>query len=146
VKPESARAAKPCLIANGRVTIMAAPNSAQVNEGDGVRGQARRRRKETAYLYLRINPSALPAPPSGTSRQYHRFHRPCRADIPDRALDKDSEGLILLTNHGDIVNAILRSENNHEEYIVTVDKPVTEASSRAWPVACAFSAAHQAAG
>lgn len=41
-------------------------------------------------------------------------------------LDKDSEGLILLTNDGDIVNKILRSENNHEkEYIVTVNKPIT---------------------
>ncbi|MEP7263998.1 MAG: 23S rRNA pseudouridine(2604) synthase RluF [Bacteroidota bacterium] len=41
-------------------------------------------------------------------------------------LDKDSEGLILLTNHGDIVNKILRARNNHEkEYLVTVDKPVT---------------------
>jgi 23S rRNA pseudouridine2604 synthase len=42
-------------------------------------------------------------------------------------LDKDSEGLILLTNDGDIVNQILRAENAHEkEYIVTVDRPVTD--------------------
>jgi 23S rRNA pseudouridine2604 synthase len=42
-------------------------------------------------------------------------------------LDKDSEGLILMTNDGDIVNKILRASNNHEkEYIVTVDKPVTD--------------------
>ncbi|HEY8365158.1 MAG TPA: 23S rRNA pseudouridine(2604) synthase RluF [Haloplasmataceae bacterium] len=41
-------------------------------------------------------------------------------------LDKDSEGLILLTNNGDIVNKILRAENNHEkEYLVTVDKSIT---------------------
>ncbi len=41
-------------------------------------------------------------------------------------LDKDSEGLILLTNDGDIVNEILRVENGHEkEYIVKVDKPIT---------------------
>ncbi|PPK46343.1 23S rRNA pseudouridine(2604) synthase RluF [Clostridium algidicarnis] len=41
-------------------------------------------------------------------------------------LDKDSEGLIFLTNDGDIVNKILRAENNHEkEYIVTVDKPIS---------------------
>jgi len=40
-------------------------------------------------------------------------------------LDKDSEGLILLTNDGDIVNEILRAENNHEkEYIVEVDRRV----------------------
>lgn len=42
-------------------------------------------------------------------------------------LDKDSEGLILMTNDGDIVNKILRASNNHEkEYIVTVNKPVTD--------------------
>jgi pseudouridine synthase len=41
-------------------------------------------------------------------------------------LDKDSEGLILLTNDGDIVNKILRAGNEHEkEYIVTVDKAIT---------------------
>lgn len=42
-------------------------------------------------------------------------------------LDKDSEGLIFLTNDGDIVNKILRAGNNHEkEYIVTVNKPITQ--------------------
>ena len=42
-------------------------------------------------------------------------------------LDKDSQGLILLTNDGDIVNKILRAGNNHEkEYIVSVDKPITD--------------------
>jgi 23S rRNA pseudouridine2604 synthase len=47
--------------------------------------------------------------------------------FPIGRLDKDSEGLILLTNNGDIVNEILRSENNHEkEYIVTVDRPITD--------------------
>lgn len=53
-------------------------------------------------------------------------------DHPDRIfpigrLDKDSEGLILLTNDGDIVNEILRAENAHEkEYVVTVDRPLSE--------------------
>jgi 23S rRNA pseudouridine2604 synthase len=48
--------------------------------------------------------------------------------FPIGRLDKDSEGLILLTNNGDIVNEILRVENAHEkEYIVTVDRPVTDA-------------------
>lgn len=47
--------------------------------------------------------------------------------FPIGRLDKDSEGLILLTNDGDIVNEILRAENNHEkEYIVTVDRAITD--------------------
>jgi 23S rRNA pseudouridine2604 synthase len=42
-------------------------------------------------------------------------------------LDKDSEGLILMTDDGDIVNEILRSENKHEkEYIVSVDRPIND--------------------
>ena len=46
--------------------------------------------------------------------------------FPIGRLDKPSEGLILLTNDGDIVNKILSARNNHEkEYIVTVNKPVT---------------------
>lgn len=47
--------------------------------------------------------------------------------FPIGRLDKLSEGLIFLTNDGDIVNKILRARNNHEkEYIVTVNKPITE--------------------
>lgn len=47
--------------------------------------------------------------------------------FPIGRLDKDSEGLILLTNDGDIVNKILRARNNHEkEYIVRVNKPITD--------------------
>jgi 23S rRNA pseudouridine2604 synthase len=47
--------------------------------------------------------------------------------FPIGRLDKDSEGLILLTDDGDIVNKILRASNNHEkEYIVSVDKPISQ--------------------
>jgi 23S rRNA pseudouridine2604 synthase len=48
--------------------------------------------------------------------------------FPIGRLDKDSQGLIFLTNNGDLVNRILRAGNKHEkEYIVTVNKPLTEA-------------------
>ena len=47
--------------------------------------------------------------------------------FPVGRLDKDSQGLILLTNDGDIVNKILRAGNNHKkEYLVTVNRPITE--------------------
>jgi 23S rRNA pseudouridine2604 synthase len=78
---------------------------------------------------------------------YLAYHKPvgitCTTDLKDKTniiqainypkrifpigrLDKDSEGLIFLTNDGDIVNKILRASNNHEkEYLVTVNKPIT---------------------
>lgn len=47
--------------------------------------------------------------------------------FPIGRLDKDSQGLIFLTNNGDLVNKILRAGNNHEkEYVVTVNRPVTD--------------------
>jgi 23S rRNA pseudouridine2604 synthase len=87
--------------------------------------------------------------PSTDERVYIAFHKPigivCTTDtgvepdniidfigypsriFPIGRLDKPSEGLIFLTNDGDIVNKILRARNNHEkEYIVTVDKPITD--------------------
>ncbi|RZK59107.1 MAG: 23S rRNA pseudouridine(2604) synthase RluF, partial [Pedobacter sp.] len=59
--------------------------------------------------------------------------------FPIGRLDKDSSGLIFLTNNGDLVNKILRAGNNHEkEYIVTVNKPLTpqfiEGMSKGVPV------------
>jgi len=48
--------------------------------------------------------------------------------FPIGRLDKDSQGLIFLTNNGDLVNRILRAGNNHEkEYLVSVNKPLTDA-------------------
>ena len=56
---------------------------------------------------------------------YIKFHKRI---FPIGRLDKPSEGLIFLTNDGDIVNKILRARNNHEkEYVVSVDKPITKA-------------------
>lgn len=47
--------------------------------------------------------------------------------FPIGRLDKPSEGLIFLTNDGDIVNKILRAKNNHEkEYVVTINRPITK--------------------
>lgn len=46
---------------------------------------------------------------------------------PVGRLDKNSEGLVLMTNYGELVNHVLRSRNNHEkEYVVSVNKPVDE--------------------
>lgn len=51
--------------------------------------------------------------------------------------DKDSCGLIFLTNHGDLVNKILRAGNDHEkEYLVTVDKPITDEFIRGMGAGC----------
>jgi 23S rRNA pseudouridine2604 synthase len=94
---------------------------------------------------VRINGKALIAKPETV---YIAFHKPrgitCTTDrkdttniidyikFPERIfpigrLDKDSDGLIFLTNDGDIVNKVLRAGNQHEkEYIVTVDKPITD--------------------
>ncbi len=83
--------------------------------------------------------------PWGNRPVYIKFHKPlgvtttCELDVPDNIiayigharrifpigrLDKDSSGLILLTNDGEIVNDILRAEHGHEkEYLVQVDRP-----------------------
>ena len=56
-----------------------------------------------------------------------RFVNHSKRIFPIGRLDKDSQGLIFLTNNGDLVNKILRAGNNHEkEYIVTVNKPLTQ--------------------
>ena len=53
--------------------------------------------------------------------------------FPIGRLDKDSQGLILLTNDGDIVNKILRVGNNHKkEYLVRVDNPSPKSFSPRW--------------
>ena len=118
-------------IAGGRVTINGkrAELGTQVNEGDEVRVDQRVVGAKKRHIYICLNK------PVGITCTTERhidgniidFIGHAERIFPIGRLDKDSEGLILLTNHGDIVNVILRAENNHEkEYIVTVDKPVTE--------------------
>lgn len=84
-------------------------------------------RAKTRALYIAFNkPKGVTSttdPKDKTNIIYYLNH-PKRI-FPIGRLDKDSEGLIFLTNDGDIVNKILRASNNHEkEYIVTVDKPL----------------------
>jgi 23S rRNA pseudouridine2604 synthase len=118
-------------IASGRVTINGkrAELGTQVNEGDEVRVDKRVVGGKKRHIYICLN---KPVGITCTTERHIEgniidFIGHAERIFPIGRLDKDSEGLILLTNHGDIVNVILRSENNHEkEYIVTVDKPVTE--------------------
>lgn len=100
----------------------------RVQEGDVVKIDGESIKKKKAAVYLLLNK------PKGIT---------CTTDLKDKTniidfvnfktrifpigrLDKRSEGLIFLTNDGDIVNKILRAGNQHEkEYIVSVDKPIT---------------------
>ncbi|MCS7459528.1 23S rRNA pseudouridine(2604) synthase RluF [Paenibacillus doosanensis] len=118
------------LVGAGRVTINGKPAElgSQVEEGDDVRVDGRPISDKKRGVYIALNK------PVGITSTTERHIRGNIVDFvghqerifPIGRLDKDSEGLILLTNDGDIVNKILRAENHHEkEYIVTVDKPVT---------------------
>lgn len=125
------------LIAQGRVTVngVTAEIGAVVAQGDVVdvdgetvrarpaRGAAARR-----HVYIALNK------PVGITCTTEHAVKGNIVDFVDHAerifpigrLDKDSEGLILLTSNGDIVNEILRAENAHEkEYLVGVNRPVT---------------------
>jgi 23S rRNA pseudouridine2604 synthase len=104
-----------------------------VEEGDEVRVDNRVVRAKTrggakVRVYIALN---KPVGITCTTERHVRGNIVDFVDHPERIypigrLDKDSEGLILLTNDGDIVNEILRAENRHEkEYLVGVDRPVT---------------------
>ena len=87
------------------------------------------RKTEEEHVYIALNKPVGIVCTTDTKREKHNIvdfvNHPKRI-FPIGRLDKPSEGLILLTSDGDIVNKILRSRNNHgKEYIVRVDKPIT---------------------
>ncbi|TSB47313.1 23S rRNA pseudouridine(2604) synthase RluF [Alkalicoccobacillus porphyridii] len=127
---KSSRRGADKLINSGRVTIngKVAKLGDQVNPGDHVvvNGETINIVKNNVYIALN-----KPVGITSTSEKKVKgniidlVNHPLKINHVGR-LDKDSEGLILLTNDGDIVNEILRAENRHEkEYIVSVDKPIT---------------------
>ncbi len=121
------------LIGEGRVTVNGkrAQVGMQVADGDDVRldgdrvGQARKKLKP---VYIALN---KPVGITCTTERHVAgnivdFVNHGERVFPIGRLDKDSEGLILLTNDGDIVNEVLRAEHNHEkEYVVRVDHAIT---------------------
>jgi 23S rRNA pseudouridine2604 synthase len=120
-------------IEEGRVTCNGLPAvlGTRVSDGDEVRVDGVLVGPKKAPIYLALN---KPVGITCTSEAHVDGNIIDLVGHEDRIfpigrLDKDSEGLILLTNDGDIVNEILRAENNHEkEYIVTVDRPITDLS------------------
>lgn len=120
------------LISEGRVTINGAvpEMGTKVVETDEIRVDGKLiRENRDKPIYLAFN---KPVGIECTTNQSVRNNIVDYINYPERIfpigrLDKASEGLIFMTNDGDIVNKILRARNNHEkEYIVTVDKPITD--------------------
>jgi len=121
------------MIEAGRVTVNGkrAAVGTQVADGDEVRvdGRPIGRRDRPKPIYIAFNK------PVGITCTTERHVEGNIIDFIDHQerifpigrLDKESEGLILLTNDGDIVNEVLRAENAHEkEYLVAVDRPITD--------------------
>jgi 23S rRNA pseudouridine2604 synthase len=120
------------LIEQGRVSVNGtrAVLGTQVNEGDEVKLNGRVvGATKKARVYIALNK------PVGITCTTERHIQGNIVDLvghrerifPIGRLDKESDGLILLTSNGDIVNEILRAENNHEkEYVVSVDRPVSD--------------------
>jgi 23S rRNA pseudouridine2604 synthase len=101
-----------------------------VNAGDRVRVNGMdlepREKEDTIFIALNKPPGITSTTEEGVKENIIRFVNYSKRIFPIGRLDKDSQGLILLTNDGDMVNKILRAGNNHEkEYVVTVNKPLT---------------------
>ncbi|OKP86640.1 23S rRNA pseudouridine(2604) synthase RluF [Paenibacillus sp. P32E] len=118
------------LVEGGRVSINGerAVLGSQAGQGDEVRIDGKLLETGSKVVYIALNKpvgitSTTEAHIQGNIVDFVGHHERI---FPIGRLDKDSEGLILLTNDGDIVNKILRAEGKHEkEYIVTVDRPLT---------------------
>lgn len=115
----------------GRVKInkKTARKGNRVMPGDHVSVDGRKVSNDPEPVYLALNkPPGIVCTTDQSERDniidYMKY--PVRI-FPIGRLDKPSTGLILLTNDGDIVNKILRQENNHEkEYIVSIDKSISK--------------------
>jgi 23S rRNA pseudouridine2604 synthase len=104
----------------------------QVVAGDTVKvnGQGIEPRDEDQLIFIVLNkPVGIVSTTESSERDnIVDFVRHSTRIFPIGRLDKDSQGLIFLTNNGDLVNKILRAGNQHEkEYLVAVNKPVTDA-------------------
>ncbi|RAW10802.1 MULTISPECIES: 23S rRNA pseudouridine(2604) synthase RluF [Paenibacillus] len=118
------------LVESGKVTIngVKAELGSQAEDGDDVRINGQPIKEKRKHVYIALN---KPVGITSTTEQHIQgnivdFVGHTERIFPIGRLDKDSEGLILMTNDGDIVNRILRAEGRHEkEYIVTVDRAVT---------------------
>jgi 23S rRNA pseudouridine2604 synthase len=102
----------------------------QVQVGDRVvvNGMALEPRKGEDIIFIALNkPVGIISTTEDVKDNIVRFVNHSARIFPIGRLDKDSQGLIFLTNNGDLVNKILRAGNNHEkEYVVTVNKPLTQ--------------------
>jgi 23S rRNA pseudouridine2604 synthase len=119
------------LIEAGRVsvngTVAALGTQVEASDAVSIDGKPVGAAKQHVYIALNKPPGITCTTERHVEGNIVDFVRHRERIFPIGRLDKDSEGLILLTNNGDIVNEILRQENEHEkEYVVTVDRPVTE--------------------
>lgn len=117
------------LIENGKVTINGklAVKGNRVSEADVVlvSGKPLKTKDKTVYLAFNKPVGITCTTDLNDKSNIISFIKYKTRIFPIGRLDKPSEGLIFLTNDGDIVNKILRAGNNHEkEYVVTVDKPL----------------------
>jgi 23S rRNA pseudouridine2604 synthase len=103
----------------------------QVKAGDKVRVNGHhlepRGGEETIFIALNKPVGVTSTTEDGVQNNIIQFVNHSKRIFPIGRLDKDSQGLIFLTNNGDLVNKILRAGNKHEkEYLVTVNKPLSD--------------------